>query len=241
MIYHEYGKEHNDIIVFLHGASMVHTFRRQYELADRYHLYVPHIAGFGDHTDVTFEARAAITELAEFIRGLDKKVFLVGFSLGAQLAFALVSDYPELFNGAIIASPWLIKEESILAKVMNVNLKNLKGMHNRRLCSFVAILNGLTNKKLRKEFVEQNQHVSEATIRNVVDNGITIDKYPGFKSADFPVLALAGGREYAAVTDSVKKLEEINSNCRAEVWEGAKHNIPWAYAERFNETIVKMC
>lgn len=82
----EYGKENDKIIVMLHGAYFVHSFGRQYVLANRYHIIVPHIMGFGEEADRTFDAEACTKELAEFIRTLGKKVTLVGFSLGAQLA-----------------------------------------------------------------------------------------------------------------------------------------------------------
>ena len=47
MYYDEYGNKNNKIIVFLHGAYFVHSFGRQYTLAEKYHLVVPHITGFG--------------------------------------------------------------------------------------------------------------------------------------------------------------------------------------------------
>lgn len=36
---------------------------------------------------------------------------LVGFSFGAQLAFRLVSEYEDLFEAAILVSPWLNKQK----------------------------------------------------------------------------------------------------------------------------------
>ena len=43
----EYGKENESIIVMLHGANFVHCYGRQYPLAEKYHIVVPHIMGFG--------------------------------------------------------------------------------------------------------------------------------------------------------------------------------------------------
>lgn len=41
MHYYEYGKENDKTIVFLHGANFVHSFGRQYPLAEKYHLIIP--------------------------------------------------------------------------------------------------------------------------------------------------------------------------------------------------------
>ena len=47
MYVEEYGTENNEIIVMLHGANFVHSFGRQYVLAEKYHLIVPNLMGYG--------------------------------------------------------------------------------------------------------------------------------------------------------------------------------------------------
>lgn len=234
----EFGKENDEIIIMLHGANFVHSFGGQYVLAKEYHLIVPHLMGFGDHTDRIFQTEECIKELADYIKTFNKKVYLVGFSLGAQLAFRLVSEYEELFMAVIAVSPWLIKEEPFVSKIADMNIKQLKQLKNKFMCSFVGMMNGLPSEQ-RREFVMQMQNVSEETIRNVVYNGITIDSVPMFKNVTVPVIALAGAKEQKEVHDSVRRMAEMNENCRCEIWEKAGHNIPPLFAKKFNELIRK--
>ncbi|MCI6402296.1 MAG: alpha/beta hydrolase [Candidatus Fimivicinus sp.] len=236
----EYGKENDSIIVMLHGANFVHSFGRQYPLAQRYHIIVPHIIGFGDEADRTFDADICVCELADYIKGLSKKVLLIGFSLGAQLAFKLISEYPDLFYSAIIVSPWLLnKTEPLLSETMRINEKQLASLKKKWLCNLIGTMNGLPAPQ-RKIFVKQMQKVKRETIRNVVNNGITIESVPKFAKVPFPIVALAGGKEQKEVTDSVKRMSEINSHCRYEIWERAAHNIPPVFAKRFNTLISDM-
>lgn len=235
----EYGKENESTVVMLHGANFVHCYGRQYVLSDRYHIIVPHIMGFGDEAGRTFETEACVKELAAYIKGLDKKVLLVGFSLGAQLAFKLVSEYEELFYAAIIVSPWLDKDETKLREIMRMNEKQFASFKKKWLCSLIGMMNGLPPKQ-RKEFVEQMQNVKLETIRNSVDNGISFSSVPGFAEVSVPIIALAGGKEQQDVTESVKKMSELNPNCKYEIWEKAAHNIPPLFAKRFNEVICGM-
>ena len=58
----EYGKGNPKTIVMLHGAFFVHTYGRQYQLSQEYHIVVPHIMGFGDNTDRIFETDECIKE-----------------------------------------------------------------------------------------------------------------------------------------------------------------------------------
>lgn len=92
----------------------------------------------------------------------------------------------------------------------------------------------------RKEFVSQMQNVKEETIHNVVYNGITIDSVPQFADVKIPVIALAGAKEQKEVHDSVRKMSEINPDCRHEIWDKAGHNIPPLFANKFNELICSL-
>ena len=234
----EYGKENEKIIVMLHGAHFVHSFGRQYPLADRYHIIVPHIMGFGDEADRVFDTEACVKELAQLVESLGKKVMLVGFSLGAQLGFKLLAEHEELFHGAVLVSPWLIKEEPMLSEIEKGNQKQLQQLKKRWLCNIIAVLNGLWPKVLRREFVEQMQRVKAETVRNVVYNGITLDSVPEFAGVTVPVVALAGEKEQAVIHDSVKQMAQLAKNCRCEIWEKAGHNIPPLFAGRFNQLLI---
>ena len=235
----EYGRGNEKTIVMLHGAHFVHSFGRQYSLSKEYHIIVPHIMGFGDNTDRIFQTDECIEELADYIKTLNKKVMFVGFSLGAQLAFRLVSKYEELFEAAILVSPWLIKEEPLLSKIAELNVKQLKQLKNKFICGFIGLMNGLPPKQ-RKEFVLQMQNVKEETVHNIVYNGITIESVPEFANVTIPVVALAGEKEQKEVHDSIRKMSELNANCRCEIWDRAGHNIPPLFAKRFNELICSM-
>ncbi len=158
--------------------------------------------GFGKEAGRVFDTDICIRELAGYIRSIDSKVLLIGFSLGAQLAFKLISEYPDLFYAAIIVSPWLNKEQPELSEVLRMNEKQFYSLKKKWLCNIIGMMNGLPSAQ-RKEFVRQMQEVKVETIRNSVDNGITFDGVRGFENVDFPVIALAGAKEQQSVLNSV--------------------------------------
>ncbi len=235
----EYGIENEKVIVMLHGAYFVHTFGRQYPLAEQYHIMVPHIMGFGNHTDTVFETEACVKELADFIKKIGRKVMLVGFSLGAQLAFKLVAEYTELFDCALIVSPWLIKNTDFLSQMEQTNLKQLRQMKTPWFCRMIGLMNGLP-KGARKEFAEHMQQVTEETIHNVVYSDISIESVPSFANVAVPIVVIAGEKEPPEVTDSVKRMAQINACCRYEIWKKAAHNIPPMFYKKLNALICAM-
>jgi hypothetical protein len=235
----ELGKEHNSTIVMLHGANFVHSFGRQYSLADRFHIIIPHIMGFGEEADRVFDAEICTNEIADFISELDQKVLLVGFSLGAQLAFKLISEHSELFYSAIIVSPWLNKTAVSIKKALKINEKQLLSLKKKWLCNCIGFMNGLP-REARREFIGWMQKVKAETIHNSVDNGITFESEPQFVNVPFPIIALAGEKEQKEIIDSVKKMAEMNPYCRYEIWKKAAHNIPPVFAKAFNTLILNI-
>ena len=238
MYYEEFGAEHERVIVMLHGANYVNSFAKQYPLAQSCRLIVPHLMGYGKETEQVFDADAQIKVLGEFIAGLGCKVTLVGFSLGAQLAYRLCAERPELFSAAVIISPWLIKPEEMLKKVIASNEKSLRLFKKKPLCGLIGRLNGFSAEE-RAEFVEQMQRVKPETAHNAADNGITLESVQGFGRVDFPVYAIAGAKEQKEVKDSVLTLARLNRCCTAEVWDKAAHNIPILFSQRLCELIEK--
>lgn len=239
MYFEEFGKENEKTIVMLHAANYVFSFENQYSLADKYHIVVPHLMGFGENTENPFQTDECVEELAQFIGSLNKKVLLVGFSLGAQVGFKLISEHQELFMGAILVSPWLIKDEAFMSKVAAANLKQHKRMKNKLFCNFLGAMNGMHTDE-RKAFVSQMQNVSEETTRNIVYNGITLESVPQFADVKVPVIALAGSKEYQEVRDSVLRMSEINPKCECRIWEKANHDIPMKFANKFNNMIRRI-
>lgn len=236
MYYEEYGKENEKIIVMLHGAFFTYSFGRQYKLSDKYRIILPHIMGFGNHTEKVFDTEKVVEELRELISGLGKRVVLVGFSLGAQLAYELLCNNQELFEKAILVSPWLIKSRKEMPEIIRINERQLEDLKNKTKCRLISLMNGLP-KAQRDEFIEQMQHVDIETVRNAVDNGIILTD--SFRNVRVPVQVLAGGKEQASIIETAKRMSEMNPNCKYEIWQKAAHNIPPVFAKRFNDFIVK--
>lgn len=237
MYFEEFGKDQSFTVVMLHGAFFTNTFGRQYVLQDRYHLVVPHLMGFGREAGKTFETENQIQGLLKFCRRFDKPA-LVGFSLGAQLAFRLISEAPGFFSSAVVVSPWLVDKDAVPREMMERNLTMYRNLQNKTKCGMIALMNGMPRNQ-RRDFVDSMQKVSETTVRNAVDTGISFKTVPCYKDADFPILAIAGAREPEDIRESVRQMAEKNPRCTCEIWKGAAHNIPPKFHRRFNERLIE--
>ena len=234
MIYYEkYGEDSPGIIMFLHGTNFVHCFTKQCAyFARKCEVVVPHLPGFGRNCDVTFSVDLAVEQVSDLARNLKKPVTLIGFSLGAQLCLPLICRHGELFNGAIMISPWLVKEISEIEKLMKMQVDNEKSMRSGALGMSVGL-----SKIERQEHKEFCQNVSMKSILASVDNGLYLSDYPEFADVEQPVSAICGIKESLDIRKSVRGLAHLNPRCTYDMWDGAGHNIPYKFASRLNKTI----
>lgn len=239
MYYEKYGDSGSPVIMFLHGTNFVHCFSKQCDkLSKDYQAIVPHIPGFGRNSDVTFSADLAVEQIAEFAASFGKKITLVGFSLGAQLCLPLLCRYEELFNGAMLISPWLIKDSAEIEKAMKQQSDSEKLSKSNLKIGLDSLVMGL-DKGERQEHAEFCKNVTMKSILASIDNGILLADYPQYGELKMPLMAICGIKEITDVRKSVRALAQQNHNCTYDMWDGAAHNIPFKYAARLNKTIAE--
>ena len=237
MYYEEYGSRENMTIMMLHGAFFVDIFESQYNLSERYHIIVPHIMGFGKEADKDFDLDTFIEDLVDLCKEFDDLV-IIGFSIGAQIAFKVVSEYPDLFKGAIMISPWLINKENISDKIINGSLKMHKKLQNEEEANTIDFIS-MMEKGQRAETLHDMQNVTEETVNNMVDNHISLKSVDGFEDLTIPTMVIVGGKEGEVMLTSAENLCNLNDNCKKYTIKRAGHNIPYIYTKELETLIVE--
>ena len=90
------------------------------------------------------------------------------------------------------------------------------------------------------DYLRQIRAEDPKTVHNAYYNGITLDGAPQFENANLPMAAIAGRQEPPIFFDSVRKLSELNENCRCEIWDAAAHNIPFKFPGKFSDLIQEL-
>lgn len=239
MIYYEkYGDDANPVIMLLHGTNFVHCFSKQCDfLSKNYLVILPHLPGFGRNCDAAFSTDFAVEQVAELAASIGRPVALVGFSLGAQLCLPLLCRHGELFDRAMMISPWLIKDNADIEKMMKQQSDNEKSMRSGLISGLNSLTAGL-DKDERKEHAEFCKNVSMKSILASIDNGILLSDYPEYAQIDKPLAAVCGIKEPTDTRKSVRALAQQNPRCAYDMWDGAGHNIPTKFAPRLNKAIV---
>ena len=235
MIYYEkYGEDSPKVIMFLHDMNFVHCFTKQSAyFARKCEVIVPHLPGFGRNCDVTFSVDLAVQQITDLVKSIGKPVALVGFGLGAELCIPLMCRHEELFGGAIMISPRLIKEMSETEALMKQQADGEKSM---RKGGDIGLSVGLS-KMEKQEHKEFCQTVTMKSILASIDNGLQLSDYPEFSEVRQPMQAICGIKEGMSIRKSVRELTRQNPGCPYDMWDGAGNNIPYKFANRLNKTI----
>lgn len=238
MYFDEYGSRENPTLVLLHGAGVVDTFSHQYEALCAYHLVVPHIYGSGQETAELYMPEKAVGAIVEIVRSLGKgKVSLVGHSLGAQLAVALVSQHEALFDRATFLSPWVCSTEKTVRIYEKLAGNSAAALRVSWLVRMQAKYWGFTPEQT--EFMAgYSRNITKEQYAAWFVNRVHLDQLPGYANARIPMLAVCGGKEVREMRHSVEELGRRNPHCKTVILPGARHDYPMRKFQALNPVLL---
>jgi pimeloyl-ACP methyl ester carboxylesterase len=109
--YVEKGNRGNPVILFMHGITGSRRYweKKVRRLADRYHLVIPDMIGFGlspkPHVEYTLELfRESVRRLIEHLHLAERPIILVGHSLGGLVALEYAARYGDHIDRMVVLS-----------------------------------------------------------------------------------------------------------------------------------------
>ena len=211
MYYEEFGNKDEKILVLLHTSFNPYIYDYLIPtLKDDYHIYLPHLIGFGKEANKMFTFEENEKQLLDLISSFNKKVYLIGTSLGSQLAFRLLNKNKELFEKVILVSPFLLKDQLDLTSSINANMSLLNNLRNRFLVRIYARKNNIPENR-RKDFYIESKNVLDETIANMVSDSPSISDYPDYKDVDVNTLLISFTSQHPQVGNTIDELLKINS------------------------------
>lgn len=107
MRYKESGDIEGTLLIFLRGGGVSSwMWEHQLHYFTDYHCIAPDLPGHGQSIAADFSIWNTAKEVIQLIeeKGADKKVILIGFSLGSQVVIQILSMRPKLADAAMINS-----------------------------------------------------------------------------------------------------------------------------------------
>lgn len=210
MYFEEFGNKEKEVLILLHTSFNPYIYDSLINLLkDDYRIIVPHLLGFGKEADKIFTFEENENELIDLISSFNEKVYLIGTSLGSQIAFRLMNSHQELFSKVILVSPFLLKDQIDITASLNANINLLNQLRNRFLVYLHMHKNNI-RKDRKKDFKKESQKIIDESIFNMVNDSPSISDYPNYKEINIPTLLVSFTSQHIAISRTINELLKVN-------------------------------
>ena len=240
--YQEYGDKNAPLIVFLHGGGVSSwMWDKQVRYFRHYHcitIDLPEQGGSKYTENFTIQLSAEkINELIEKIAN-GKKVIVVGFSLGAQIAIQMLSINPSLIDYAFINSA-LVRPSLFVKKMIKPSIKlTFPLVKNKTFSKLQAKTLYIEEEYFETYYKETNQMKSDTLIR-ILEENMSFEIPKDFKKAEGQILVTVGEKEKAVMKKSTIDIVSNNPNCTGIIIPNAGHGISLLNPDFFNKMMEK--
>lgn len=240
LYYQEYGDVNASLMVFLHGGGVSSwMWEKQILYFTNYHCVTIDLPEQGRSKDVeAFSIKKSaekIIELIEKIR-IDKKVIVIGFSLGAQVALQMMSMKPTLISKAIINSA-LVRPSTLAVKLISPTIKlTFPLISNKHFSKIQSRMLYVSEEYFENYYRESSQMKSDTLIRILKEN-LSFGIPTAFNKAEGNILVTVGEKEKTIMKKSARDIVSSNSNCVGIIIPNVGHGISMCNPNYFNKMI----
>ncbi|MFD1706603.1 alpha/beta fold hydrolase [Siminovitchia sediminis] len=238
MFYREWGSRDRPLMIFLHGGGAAGwMWDHQVQYFHDYHCIVPDLPKHGkSREEKEFSIISSAEKVIELIneKGKGKKIIIIGFSLGAQIALQILSEEPEFIHYAMI--------NSALADPIPLGIQMLEPWvtllfpltRSRAFSRLQSKVLYIHDDDFEKYFHDTSQMEKETLLRILQEN-MSFVIPDTFKHATANILITVGEKENHWMKQSAKKISQSNPNCQGLMIGGVGHGFPLAKPALFHK------
>lgn len=232
MRYIEYGTKSGPLLVFLHGGGIGGwMWEKQVEyFRPNYHCLVPELLEPEQPFSISSAANGVIELMSE--RAAGKRVIIIGFSLGAQVAVALLAKQPNAVDSAMINSA-LVKPIPFADLVRTIMKRSLPLIRNKAFARLQAKLMYVGAEHFNR-YYEESCRISAETYMTMFQENMVFQIPPSFGKARANMLITVGTREKKVMKQSMKEIVHSQANSIGCLIPRVGHGLPLADPDRFN-------
>lgn len=215
MYVEESGNPQGDIILFIHGGGVGGwMWDKQVEYFKDYYCLVPDLPSHGKSKD---QLKFSIGECADELIALieekknERKVFLMGFSIGAQIAIDLISKRFSMIDKAIIVSP-LVRPMKFTRILIKYSVPMVMGLLKNRWFQKIQARYLYIDDEYFEEYFSGVQSMTSEELIQIYEENMSYGIPEYFSNASTKMLVLAGEKETKSVIKSAMDLEACNKN-----------------------------
>ena len=241
----EFGKQHNDVIMLLHGGGLSWwNYKAETELLkDQYHVVLPILDGHAgsDNDFISIEKNAS--RLISFIdKEFGGSVLLIGgLSLGAQILVEMLTQRNSICQSAVIESASVIP-----SKLTNYLIKPMfslsYGLVKKKCFAQMQFDYLHIRKDLFEDYYRDTSQISKENMIAFLEANTSYEIKPNLQDVHAKVRILIGEKEQKKMICSAEQLHKVLPGSVLEIKKGLYHgeysiNCPEEYTKELLDII----
>lgn len=234
------GSSKNDIIMFLHGIGTA-SWSWWYQVADlneNYSILLVDLPGHGESMNIPWENMEKTVDLVAEVIPKDRKVHVVGLSLGGHVALDLAKKYPKnlksVYISGITTRPMGPK---FLKLFLPLYLKQLSSLqHNEIKMKKLFIQMGIPHDKIALSITDY-QKVSMATYTAIFNELYSFEMDYSYKKVNLPIMFVACEHEERGIKQTLKYAPTIIKQAKTTFIKDARHQWSIQKPDIFNNEV----
>ena len=241
----EYGKQHKDILLLLHGGGLSWWNYREaaQKLAEQYHVVLPPLDGHADSgapfTTIADNAARLISYIDSQFGG--RVLAIGGLSLGGQIALEMLAQRPDICQYALIESA-LVKPMKLTHALIAPTFGMSYGLIRQKwFAKLQADYLGIP-RALFDDYYRDTCKIGKADMIAFLKANSIYTIKPSLSETTAKVKIEAGSREQKRIRDSAVLLNQAIPGSSLEILPGLRHgdlniNHPERYAQMLTQWI----
>ena len=237
--YHVLGDPHNPHVMLVHGWGVNKEYwRPQYPLSDALYLVIPDLRGYGDSEAAPpYTFGRMVVDLLELARKENVR-FVVGHSMGGALAQQLAANFPDHFDGVVLASTFARFWGPFSATFFERAVPLLGKIDLRSFARFVSGLAHNVDRRTRLFFYRLYLKANKEVL---LENAREILHYDGtwnLPRIEAPALIIHGDHDPVLSPSHADYLANHIRNAHVVIMRGAGHEVNFNDPSLFNALIL---
>lgn len=238
--FEEHGNKDGAIMLFLHGGGVGSwMWDQQIKHFTEYHCFTVDLPEQGENKgsglfSIADSARKINALLEKLKNG--KKVIVIGFSLGAQVAIQMLSEQRTLIDYAMINSA-LVRPMPYLKKLIKPAVSLTHPLTSNRTFAKLQAKTLHIGEGYFEQYYQASSEMSSETLSRILIENMTFSIPLSFNNTKAKVLVTVGELEKAVMHKSAQDIALGCSNSQCAIVSGVGHGAPIAAASTFNNML----
>ncbi|MDN5358579.1 MAG: 3-oxoadipate enol-lactonase [Candidatus Diapherotrites archaeon] len=236
--YRVLGDPEKPHVMLIHGWAVSGEYwRPQFPLSTGLYLIVPDLRGYGEsEVKGPFTISRMVVDLLDLARREDVR-FIVGHSMGGAIAQQLAANFPDMFDGVVLASTFARFGSPFSAKFFEKAVPLLNKIDLRSFARFATNFSYNVDKRTKLFFYRQYLKCNKEV---VLENAKEILSYDGtwnLPAIDSPVLIIHGDHDPVVPPNHADYIADHIVDAHVVIVRDAGHEVNYNDPDLFNTLV----